>query len=152
MVVRDRIQLKGQPFKVSFSEAQGSESLLVLNTRGYISRVDLDTREVVAQSPILRQGIMTAVVNPEGTRLLTWYTSGSTLYVLDTSTLEVLARLKCGTNLGVALFSHDGRQAIVSAVQSRRVCIVDMESLDIVHKIAFPKAIGHLSLLSLIHI
>jgi len=143
MVVRDRVDTGGQPFASFFLPE--TEELLVLNTRGYVQKVDLATRSVVARSPHMIRGIMQAQLTPDRQQLLTWSTVGSKVYVIDTLTLDIKARVSCGKNLGTAVLAQDGRYALVSSVQAHRVCIIDMEALEVVHRIPFPRAIGFLA-------
>jgi hypothetical protein len=144
MVVRDRIETGGQPLKAFF--LPNGRELLVLNTRGYVSKIDLETRQVVAKSRHMIRGMLQAQLTPDGRHLMAWPSLGRKVYVVETGTLNLKRPIRCGRNHGGSIVSPDGKYALISAVQSRRVCIVDLETMDVVNRIRFPKAIAYLAL------
>lgn len=142
-VVRDSVAVGGQPWRM-FSFAGGRE-LAVLNAKGWVSFVDLESRSVDGRTKTFSDGLFEAALTPDETRLVAWSTVGARVHIVDLQTHRYDGSITVGQNLGAGVFVGSDDRLLIAAVASRSVSLLDLNERRVVSRIRFPKPVGGLA-------
>jgi DNA-binding beta-propeller fold protein YncE len=143
-VVRDSVAVGGQPWR-SFAMADG-RTLAVLNAKGWVSFVDIDSRSVSGRTSTFSDGLFEAEITPDGSTLVAWSSVGARLHFVDLRSRQHDGHMRIGANLGHGHLLHDGRRLLLSAVASQTVSLVDVAERRVLSTLRFPRAIGNIVL------
>ena len=142
-VIRDRIVVDGQPFKSWF--VNDDKTLVVVSSNGNVSFINLESYETDVLSTET-YAVFSGVITKNQELLLTWSYYHNTISIISIPRRKLLKTVTFGKNIGqIHLRESDGK-AIITAVGSKQIGLLNLESFQIEAEATLQYAIGHIDI------
>jgi hypothetical protein len=141
--IQARYPIDGQPIRVWF--VNDDNMVVVLSAEGFVSFIDLETEDIT-QTKEFATATSAGKMTKDEQFLLVWSYYSNTLHFISVPEQKHVAKVTVGRNIGQVEFISEGKQAVITAVGSRQISVVDIETQEIVRTHQMDKAIGHLAI------